>query len=263
MSLLRESFAAINARFHLAGFCALADLLLVITADAAGDDPAYIVPVCMMVTIRFLTLYGILGLVFQAASGRTGGISFARYASALARPLLWLQLKALMIALPIASLLAGLGLFGYLLATGSPATPDEHRAALELWGGTLFDLAFSLLLLYSTPLCIRSRERGERGPHVRQGWQILWASGSESLPLVGLLATVAAIHAGLLYLRGPEAQDAPPDIPMALGLLVCSYLELVALYGAARVVLRRLEPGLSADPGLTERGASSAPGPPA
>src|SRR5436309_1729384 len=87
-------------------------------------------------------------------------------AEALARPLLWLQLKALMIALPIASLLAGLGLFGYLLATGSPATPDEHRAALELWGGTLFDLAFSLLLLYSTPLCIRSRERGERGPHV-------------------------------------------------------------------------------------------------
>src|SRR5438094_5458699 len=121
LSLLRESFAAINARFHLAGFCALADLLLVITADAAGDDPAYIVPVCMMVTIRFLTLYGILGLVFQAASGRTGGISFARYASALARPLLWLQLKALMIALPIVSPLAGLALFGYLLATGSPA----------------------------------------------------------------------------------------------------------------------------------------------
>ena len=251
--LLRYSFAGINARFHLVGAYALLGLLLMITETMDLDAPELAGLVLAVMVVFYGTVCGICGLVYHAATGRPEPPSFGLYASTLFLPLFWLTLKIAVIVLGLSGCAAAI----YHLASGSGGSIEETAKAMSFWGEPAIGLATRLLWLYSIPICIQARLRGEWRPHIHAGLRMLRAFPSESRRLVLLLVAVAALDAALLFTRDPGAPARGPEVIDVLVLLVQYYLELVALFGATRVVLLRA-PG---DPRAEPR--APAPGPPA
>lgn len=246
--LLRDSFAGINGRFHLVGGYALLGLLLKISETMDLDAPELAGLVLAVMVVFYGTVCGICGLVYHAAARRPEPPSFGLYASALFLPLFWLTFKIAIIVLGLSGCAAAI----YHLASGSGASIEETAKALSFWGEPIIGLATRLLWLYSIPICIQARLRGEWRPHIHAGLRVVRACPSESRRLVLLLAAVAALDAALLFTRDPAAPLRGPEVIDVLVLLVQYDLELVALYGATRVVLERvagdgrLEPGAPA-----------------
>ncbi len=231
--LLRDSFAGINARFHLAGVYALLALVFLISLALAGDRPEW-APVALVAMVAYWAVRcGVFGLAYQAAGARRPVVPFHVYARVLFLPLAWLLLKVSVLVYG----LAAFGITGYYQLRGEALPENLLASPAFFWGAPLFDLATRILLLYSQPISIRARERGERGPHVRLGLAALRAHPSASRGLLLLLLVIAALYTGLLYAHGPQEKDASPGVAEALLLFATSYLELVVLFGAARVVL--------------------------
>jgi hypothetical protein len=179
VSLLSDSFGAINDRFHLAGSYAFVAVLFRVTTALADKDETW-VPLASVVFILYHAAgCGILGLVYQAAVRRSPSISFWRYAVALFAPILWLSLKVLLMVYGVVAVGGG----SYVLARGGDLPLEMFTAKLSYWGAPIFGLAAQILLLYSLPIGIAARERGERGPHVRMGLLVLKARPSESVRL--------------------------------------------------------------------------------
>ncbi len=233
MTLLRESFGGINARFHLVGLYATSAVLSRISFALAVENPEWGLLAGMALVTYFGAGVGISGLVFQEASRRRERIPFGRYARALFLPLLWLWLKANLIV----SGLVAFGAASYFAAARPAGSFEEFLTATAVWAAPPVELAMDILLLYAWPLCILSRERGERRAPIREGWRLLRVRAADSLRLLLLPALIVSLKGGLAYVRGAKAQDSPPDVPEVLIIFAACYLELVALYGAARVVL--------------------------
>jgi hypothetical protein len=237
VSPLRRAFASANARFHLAGFYALAHLLRQFVALQNVGDPA-IFPLALAALLVFQgTTAGLFGMAFEAAAGGTAaGRSFPRHAALLFLPLLWLTFKIDLCAMGAALAAAA----GTQIATGQP-----YQKSLELtlfWSSPALGLLTQVLALYSRPLCILSRLRGERRAHLREGWRLLRANPGLSGRVLGLLLLTTAAGAGLHYAAGPGAV-AEPGVPEALILFLDCYFEMVGFFVAARVILERPAPG--------------------
>jgi len=258
VSLLRDSAAGINARFHLVGLYTLVDLLISITLSLAGDDPAWGGPVVTVFLLAWGATFGILGLVYHAAAGREGRPSFTRYAVGLFLPLFWLQVKLFMLTYGPAVLAA----WSYHRIDAPADQPLETWMPLALHRiEPIAGLAVLILALYGTPLSILYRERRQRGAPIRDGLRLLRARPAESVRLLGPVLLIALLAAVVHYRHGPERIDPVPDVGEGIVLLVTSYLYLVVFFGATRVVLGRMDltPLRVAPPDVAAR----APDPPA
>jgi hypothetical protein len=257
LSLLRDSFAGINARFHLAGLYTLIDLLLLILLAVAGDNTEWGGAVLAGLALAWGGTVAILGLVFHAASGQTTRPPLPTLVALLFLPLLWLQIRLrLIVYLPF--------LFG-ALGWHALIVPSE---TLQAWlpRAVFFcappaEVVVSLLALFSTPITILRRERGTRGAPIREGVRLMLAEPRASARLLAVLVPAAVLGSVVHYLRGPESKDPVPSAPEGLAFFVTSYLTLVALYGACRVVLDRA--GGAGGRDRTTGPAAAAPGPPA
>ncbi|HEU4403068.1 MAG TPA: hypothetical protein VFT43_13290 [Candidatus Polarisedimenticolia bacterium] len=237
MTLLSESFAGINARFHLAGIYALAtlvpELLIRLVGPADRPDLDWLGVALTAIVVSIGVLAGVCGLVFQAATGRTERFPFAYYAILLYLPLAWLILRIefLVFAPP------WLAAEAYQALVGVSADPTLNL--IVFWAGPLLTLTMGVLLLYSVPLCILAREQKRRRAAIREGLGMLRSCPSESARLIGLVLLAVGIGAAYDFWRGFEKRDAEPDVAYVLVVSVMSYLELVGLFGASRVVLAR------------------------
>ncbi len=261
MTLLRESFAAVNARFHLVGFYTLSWLLLILVADLSGrqppDDSASDLAVVLVLVLFCLTYCGLHGLVYHAAAGRPPGPVFLRYAAALPLPFFWVLFKVFaLVGLPASAALAA---YMQLAAPGTP--PDRQLIGFVFWTAPVFGLAAEILTLYALPLAIVWRERGAPRTQIREGLRLWRERAGDSLRLTVLLVLWVAMEGALHYTRGLEVKPIAPDAPEALVLFATCYLKLVAFYGASRVVLARFDPETRRD--LLEDGVPNTPGPPA
>lgn len=255
MRLLRESFAGINARFHLAGIYTLAALLFSLVLDMVGppdkigDEWSGLV--FSLLIVFHASVCGIYGMVYQAAAGRSEPLSFMTYAASLFLPFLWLFFKISIVVYGLASIVA----LVYHQLAGGAAPLERSVTTVFFWAGPIIALAIQTLSLYSVPLCILSREKGERRAPIVEGWGFFRACPGESRRLMLVLVLIAALGGAVQYTHGPDRQEGVPDIPEALVLFAKSYLELVALFGATRVVLARLGlphgRDLRADPAAT------------
>lgn len=253
MTLLRDSFSAVSARFHLVGLFTLSSLLVRFAAHWMGDDPDWILLVAAAVAFRFACAGGVLGVLFQAATGGRPSSSFARWATRLLLPIVWVWVKIIVVVFgPI-----GVAVNIYLAINGS-ATPSTRLVETVFWSEPLLELVALVLALYSFPLCILWRTRGEWGPHLRAGWRFLRACPAESRRLLVLLVAMVALEAAQQWTLGPEGYKTAPGYAEGLLELTGSYLALVVFHGATRVVLDRLAAG----PRVAPAGAgTAAPGP--
>jgi hypothetical protein len=232
VSLLRDSFRGINSRFHLAGIYAVASLVWRIAESEQATSPDAILLVVFVMVLFFATVCGVRGLVFHAASGEIGTVSFARYSAALFLPLLWLLLK---IGLIQAGAILGTAWLYHLLSGQAGDYAAAFKTVVQ-WGAPLFVLGGQILALYSIPYTIFWRERGKWRPHLAAGLAILRAFSRETRLLLLPLLGIAALEGGLIALKWPLEQDPGPDVAETLIMFAQAYLELVALYGASRVV---------------------------
>ena len=233
MSLLRESFAGISGRFHLAGLYAVSQLMLRLIYSSALTRPE----IAMLGLFAMILIHavgcGIRGMVFHAAAGLPPVPGLApRYAMALFLPLFWLETKVGFLVLAGAGGMMGI----HRLFYGEASTQQALETVL-FWGEPLLELGAALLLLYSVPVCIAARAAGRWRPHLRAGLSYFRIGGPQTRRLIAPLAGLALLQVGLLTLIGREAANGEPGIPMALALLVRSYLMLVVLYGASRIVV--------------------------
>ena len=254
MSLLRESFSAVNARFHLVGIYALVALLVRFAQHWTGDDPSGL-PLMLGALLLYIAAdSGIFGLLFQAAMAPREPLSFVRWSAALFFPIFWLLFKIGLLQTFLIALAATLH---------QAMTGDALPASLETviyWGRPLFDLVTQVLALYSVPLCILSRVRREWRPAIRQGFGLYRARPSDSRRLLLVLLAVTLLESGLRFALGHGSEKGPPGYAEGLVTLVSAYLSLVAFFGATRVVLARFATGSrEAVPGADP----AAPGPPA
>jgi hypothetical protein len=243
--LLRDSFAGLNARFHLVGIYTLLGLLLKITETLDLRAPELAGLALAVMFVFHGAVCGIRGLVYHAAAGRGEPPSFGLYATILFLPLFWLTLKIVVIVLGA----AGAGAAIYHAASGSPLSIEATVQAMSRWGEPITGFVTRLLWLYSIPICIEARLAGRWRTSIRDGLRPLRAFPSETRRLVTLLAVIAALDAGLLFARPPAPPPAGPDVagPGAAGpdvagvlvLLAQYYLELAALFGATRVLALR------------------------
>jgi hypothetical protein len=88
----------------------------------------------------------------------------------------------------------------------------------------------------STPLAIRLREAGRRGRAIRDSLRFFSARRRETALILALIVPAALLGAVIEILRGPAATDPVPRLPEAFAIFVGSYLELVALFAASRVL---------------------------
>jgi hypothetical protein len=235
ISLLRDSFAGINERFHLAGFYTLIVLLLRITVTVLGRDAEWFGLLMLTWVVAWGVVFGILGVTYHAAAGRQPAPSFARCAMFLFLPLVWLQLRLELLAYSPAVL----GLWG-VHSLAAPAQPlQEWMETARYWIDPLATLVILTLSLYAMPLCIYDRERGERGAPIRQGLRMYRESRAESRRLLPLVVAITVLGGIGQILHGPTTADLVPGIPEGLLLFATSYLTLVVFFGAARVVLAR------------------------
>lgn len=253
MNRLRTAFADTNARFHLVGFYTLAHLMRRFVALFEVEDPV-VFPLALAALLVFQgTIAGLFGLAFGAVGG-TGSEAraFPRHAATLFLPILWLTFKIDLIALGIGLAVAA----GVQLATGTPF-PQALEQAL-FWGAPAIGFLTQVLALYSRPLCILARLRGERRPCLREGLALLRARAGLSAQVLGLLLATTVMSGVLHYSAGPQPARAEPGVPEALLLFLDCYFEMVGFFLAARVVLERFAPD-----GTRPLPADLAPGPPA
>ncbi len=254
MRLLRESFSGVNARFHLVGFYALATLFLRI-AESFSDDPTWVPAIAAVFLLFHGGVCGILGLVYQAAAGRSEPLSFARYSTSLFFPFLWLSLKISLIIYGLTGAAAG----AYHFLSGTQAPIERSLSTVIFWTGPLIGFGMQALALFSMPLCILSRERREPAAPIRAGAR-MFQSSPEARWLLLLLVAIACLGGALQYAAGPGGSKAAPDVPEALILFANSYLALVAFFGATRLVLLRFRSAVRVRPPDAN---AEAPGPPA
>jgi hypothetical protein len=239
VSLLRDSFAGINARFHLAGFYTLAALLLSLAQRRLLSleklDPEWLGLVLSGVMLLYGTVWGLYGLVFEAATGRTERQSFLHYAAGLFLPLLWLTVK-ISVLLVLPALVAAAV---FQAATGGGAQAERTLDLVFFWGTPLLGIVARILSLYSMPLCILARERGERRSPILEGLGYCREFPRETLRLLSVAMLGIGLGAGLAFARGFERRNEDPGVADGLVLLATSYLELVVFFGATRVLLAR------------------------
>lgn len=231
---LPDSFAGINARFHLAGIYTLSALLLQLAQRGDLEDPAYAGFLAAGLVLFYACVFGVLGLVYQAASGGATRIHVLRWAGMIFLPMLWLSLKIIVLVYGLLTLAAYI--YYHAASVGTPFEP--WLTTVVFWTEPLVGLVVQVLALYSMPLCIRAREKGQRRAPIREGLRLFVAAPLASRWLLLVLVLIASLGAGLTYARGPAAKEAPPDIPDAMVLFATSYLGLVAFFGATRVVLQ-------------------------
>jgi len=231
--------------------------MLRIVLALAGDDADWSGLLFLAFVVAWGGAFGILGMIFHAAAGRRDKPSFLHYAAILFLPLLWLQLKlGVLVYTPLL-----LGAWGWHAAFNPPQALQDWLPTALYWTGPVAETVVLLLTLYSTPLAILLRERGARGAPIRDGVRMFGERRRESLQLLVLVAPTAILGAVAHFLQGPDAKDPVPSLLQGLTLMVTSYLTLVALFGACRVVALAAGP-----PPATDRDvdfAASAPGPPA
>lgn len=231
-NLMGDSFSGINARFHLVGAYTLASLLMAMVVTYVGEDPN---KAGLGVAAGILCagmMFGVQGVIYHYATGREGAPSFAHYAVTLFLPLIWLQVKLVFLT----NFPAIFGSFAWFRLTNPDATIEEWRSTTVFTIAPAVRLAFLILALYATPICIGLRLRGERGAPIRQGLQSLRSRWYEGRRLLWLVLVTAVLEGVAHYARGPDAEDLVPSIPEGLMLLLTSYLILVTLFGAARLV---------------------------
>ena len=93
MTLLRESFSAVNARFHLVGIYTLVALLVRFAEHWTGDDPSGVPLMLGAMLLLVAADGGIFGLLFQAAMGPKEPLSFLQWTAGLFLPVFWLLFK--------------------------------------------------------------------------------------------------------------------------------------------------------------------------
>ena len=257
MSLLRDSFEGINARFHLVGVYTLAALLFRMAGTYTGDDPGWIFLIVLAIMLFYVCVCGVMGHTYQAAAGRPAPMPFVGYALRLFVPLLWLSIK---IFVPVFGLTV-CGAFLYHAAAGIGTPFEKWLPGVFFWADPLVGLVVQVLALYSTPLCIQGLDRRVRRPSIREGLRYFAAAPAASRRLVSLLILIAALGGGLQFARGSEAKDAPPDFPEAMILFATSYLSLVTFFGATRVVLSLPDPRARRDLAAAAAAPVTPPGP--
>ncbi len=248
MTILRDSFRGINARFNLAGFYGLSRLFLYMMADVASrlrkDDIVGDLAVLLAMVLFVLTYCGVRGVVYQAAAGGRRTATLIGSSLAVFIPFAWVGLKVLvLVGVPY------LAAWGIYSGSADPGTaPASLASGFALWTVPFFLLGTRIVALYAMPLGIVSWERRAPRAHIREGLRLFRLFPRESLRLVLILVVSGALEGALWIVRGQEAKDLSIDLPFALVLFITSYLQLVSFYGATRVVLARF---------------ASAPGPPA
>lgn len=234
LELLRDSFAGINARFHLVGVSTLVSLLVPMSfmVMEGGDDWAPLI--FMGLFVAYGVSFAIQGLAYHAAADPPGRPrpSGVRLGLLLFPTLLWLQARLLLLCyiLPFLVVLAA-----QAIRTG--AVPDETWAKqAEFWVRIFTQGASLLLTTVTTPFAIRLREQGRRGRAIRDSLRFFFGRRRETGVILALLLPAAILGAVIEVLRGPAATDPVPRIPEAFAIFVGSYLELVALFAASRVL---------------------------
>src|SRR6266852_4753419 len=83
VTLLRESFSAVNARFHLVGIYTLVALLVRFAEHWTGDDPSGL-PLMLGAMLLYVAADGgVFGVLFQAAMGPKEPLSFLQWTAGL------------------------------------------------------------------------------------------------------------------------------------------------------------------------------------
>jgi hypothetical protein len=258
LNLLRDSFAGINARFHLVGVSTLVSLLVPMAFIVAGEGDEWGPLVFMGLFVAYGVSFAIQGLVYHAAADPPGRPrpSGPRLGLLLFPTLLWLQARLLFLCYitPFLMVLA-------VQAARTGAVPDENWAKQAEFWVRIFAQGTSLVMTTAaTPLAIRLREQGRRGRSIRDGLRFFAARRRETAMILALVVPAAVLGAVIEILRGPAATDPVPRIPEAFAIFVGSYLELVALFAASRVLTVGL-PLDTRDAGRPGMADSSAAGP--
>ena len=234
LELLRDSFAGINARFHLVGVSTLVSLLVPMSFMVVGEGDEWAPLVFMGLFVAYGVSFAIQGLAYHAAADPPGRPrpSGVRLGLLLFPTLLWLQARLLLLCYILPFLLV---LAVEALRTG--AVPEENWAKqAEFWVRIFAQVTSLLLTTASTPLAIRLREAGRRGRAIRDSLRFFSARRRETALILALIVPAALLGAVIEILRGPAATDPVPRLPEAFAIFVGSYLELVALFAASRVL---------------------------
>ena len=252
MTLLRESFSAVNARFHLVGIYTLVALLVRFAGHWTGDDPSGLPLMLGAMLLSVAADGGIFGVLFQAAMGPKEPLSFLQWMAGLFLPVFWLLFK---IGLLQAVLIAVVATAHQGLVGGT--LPESFQSVIY-WGLPFFNLSAQVMALYSLPVCILARVRRMWLPAIRNGLGLYRLRPSESGLLLLLPLAETGIESALHFALGPGSEKAPPGYPEGLVSLASGYLTLVAFFGATRIVLTRF----AGDPRTVATGADpAAPGP--
>jgi hypothetical protein len=233
LTLLRDSLQGINTRFHLVGINTLIFLVMPMTYPAIADEEwgAF---VFMGLILLFGISVAIQGLAYHAAADPPGRPkpSGVRLGLLLFPTLLWLQVRLILIC----------SIFPYLVVLTAQwvrtgVIPDENAEKQAMfWTGIFAQAALLLLSTSATPFAIRLREHGVRGRPIRDSLRFYSSRRRETGLILALILPAAALGAGVDILRGPAATDPVARIPEAFAIFVVSYLELVALFAASRVL---------------------------
>lgn len=235
MSLLRAAFAGINSRFHLVGVYTLVSLLLPMALSTVENgDEAWAPFVFMGLFVAWGVAYAIQGLAYHAATDPPGrqAPSPVRLGALLFPTLLWLQARLLFFCyfLPFLVALA-------VRAAQIGAVPDETWAKqADFWVRVFAQGLLLLLTTAATPLAIRLREHGRRGRPIRDSLRFFMARRREAMLILVLLLPAVTVGAVIEVVRGPSSTDPVPRLPEGLAIFLGSYLELVALFAASRVL---------------------------
>lgn len=178
--------------------------------------------------------FAIQGLAYHAATDPPGqkAPSAVRLGLLLFPTLLWLQARLLFVFyfLPFLMALA-------IRAAQTGAVPEETWARQADFWVRIFAQGISLLLTTAaTPLAIRLREQARRGRPIRDSLRFFMARRREALLILVLLTPAVIVGAVVEVVRGPSATDPVPRLPEAFAIFLGSYLELVALFAASRVL---------------------------
>jgi hypothetical protein len=234
LTLLRDAFAGINTRFHLVGVSTLVSLLVPMSFMAMGEGDEWAPLIFMGLFVAYGVSFAIQGLAYHAAADPPGRPrpSGIRLGLLLFPTLLWLQARLLLLCyiLPFLIVLA-------VQAAKTGAVPDENWAKqVEFWVRIFAQVTSLLLTTAATPLAIRLREHGRRGRAIRDSLRFFFTRRRETALILALILPAAILGAVIEVLRGPAATDPVPRIPEAFAIFVGSYLELVALFAASRVL---------------------------
>lgn len=259
MKPVRDALAGIGARFHLVGILTLLDLLNRMAQSLASKDKDWAGVFVILSLLAWVIGFALLGVVYHAAvdDARATTPSPVRLGLVLFGTLLWLQIRVL--ALVLAPIY--LGAWGLFLWRAPQVPIEAWMKSTVYWIGPFAEASVLVLLLVATPVAIWLREHGRRGAPIRNGVRLFWRRWSAGLMVVGIVAPAILIASALHYFAGPDHEDIVPTIPECLSMILTSYLTLVALFAASRVVVwsaRTAAPEpRPADP------AATAPGPPA